>query len=76
MYSVKTAQSNVSLSLLSKLPITVPPVDEQKIICDILFELDDTIKQYGINLQNLDDLKKKLTNDFLSGKLTIPKDVL
>ena len=69
-------QSGVDLKDLLKIRIPLPSLSTQK---DILNNIKLIDKQIGIVLQNshnLLELKKKLTNDYPSGKLIIPKEVL
>ena len=61
---------------LKNFSVVVPPLDEQKEIVNILYKLDLNISQFNNHILYVSNLKKKITNDFLSGKLTIPKEVL
>lgn len=61
---------------LHKLKIRLPPLIEQQQIAEIMDVLQVNINNYFENLNSLIDLKKKLTNEFLSGNLLIPKEVL
>ena len=61
---------------LKNFPVVVPPLDEQKEIVNILYKLDLNISQFNDHILYTSNLKKKLTNNFISGKLIIPKEVL
>ena len=69
-------QANINAKNLSNFEIILPPINEQKEINDVLEEISQTIKKHSTHLLHLSHLKKKLTNDFISGKLIIPKEVL
>jgi len=56
--------------------IAVPSIEEQNTIINILKQQDFYITNLNKNYKNLLVFKKKLTNDFLSGKLIISKEVL
>jgi type I restriction enzyme S subunit len=59
-----------------KISVPLPQLDEQKNIANILIECDENLKYHRKNILHLTNLKKKLTNEFLSGKLRIPEGVL
>ena len=61
---------------LKNFPVVLPPLDEQKEIVNILYKLDLNISQFSDHILYTSNLKKKLTNNFISGKLIIPKEVL
>ena len=61
---------------LMNLLIPLPSLQEQKKITNILTQQDLYIANQCRNIEKLHLLKKKLTNDYLSGKLIIPKEVL
>lgn len=67
---------NINSSQLKNWPCIIPPVEEQKQIVTIFKSLDISVKSHSDNIENLSCMGKKLTNDFLSGKLIIPKEVL
>lgn len=71
-----TAQPGIYLKELGSILVTVPPLDEQKLISDYIKEFDLDIEKKAIHLSKIEKLKKKLTDDFISGKLIIPKEVL
>ena len=51
--------------------VIIPPLKEQKIIAKILEEIDNFIISNIKNLITLTNLKKKLTNELISGKLRL-----
>ena len=56
--------------------VDLPNLAEQKQIVKVLDEFMVLISNYRNHIQKLINLKKKLTNDYLSGKLLISKEVL
>lgn len=56
--------------------VDIPNITEQNQIVKVLDEFMVTTSNYRDHIQKLINLKKKLTNDYLSGKLLIPKEVL
>ena len=56
--------------------VPLPELIEQKEIVYILKTLNINISNYNSYINYSSNLKKKLTNDYLSGKLLIPKEVL
>ncbi|WP_440955423.1 restriction endonuclease subunit S [Methanosarcina sp. Mfa9] len=72
-HSVKTAQANVSLTLLSKLPILIPSQDEQLKICAIIKKVEENLNSYILHLEKLKNLKKKLINKLILGKVRVWK---
>ena len=59
-----------------KLTIPLPNLDEQNEIVNALSKCDKLSATFKLNVAHITNLKKKLTNDYLSGKLIIPKEVL
>jgi len=70
-HSVKTAQANVSLTLLSKLPIFIPSKNEQLKICAIIKKVEENLNSYILHLEKLKNLKKKLMNKLIIGKVRV-----
>lgn len=56
--------------------VFIPSIKEQEQILILLEKMNDLIKENKKNLFNCRALKKKLTNEFLSNNLLIPKEVL
>lgn len=71
-----TTMKHITKKNLENIIIPVPPLDEQNLITDILQKIDSTLEEQYFCLEKLQNSKKKLTNDYLSGKLLIPKEVL
>lgn len=71
-----TGRQRVPNDFFDTINIGIPPIEEQKEIIDIFETLNESILKYNNQLTCLLNLKKKLTNDFISGKLIIPKEVL
>ena len=63
-----SAQAGVYLGELSKIPIPIPPLTEQKKIADILSEADSKIEKEQIKKDKLEELKKGLMQQLLTGK--------
>jgi type I restriction enzyme S subunit len=59
-----------------KIPVPLPQLDEQKYIVNVLMVFDINLKFNRTGIIHLTNLKKKLTNDLLSGKVRIPEGVL
>jgi len=70
-------QGNLNTTIVGNTVIALPDtIEEQKQIVDIFNDVDKSIKKCTDNINYVLSLKKKLTNDYLSGKLIIPKEVL
>jgi type I restriction enzyme S subunit len=61
---------------LKNFPIALAPLPEQQNVVDVLSNLDQNLIQLNNYSIKLMVIKKKLTNEFLSGKLRIPEGVL
>lgn len=71
-----TAQPGIYLKELGSVLVAIPPLDEQKMIAKMLKMLDLNIKKKNIHLMTVSSFKKKLIDEFISGKLIIPKEAL
>ena len=71
-----TGRQRVPNDFFDSIEIGVPPLDEQKQIVDIIRQLDQYIYQVKHNNVTHTNLKRKLTNEFMSGKLRIPPEAL
>lgn len=70
-------QGNLNTTIVGNTKFALPnTIDEQKQIVSIFNIFDNTIDKYTNSFEYLFQLKKKLTNEFLSGKLRIPEGVL
>ncbi len=62
-------QPSINLSDLEIFKVPVPPVEEQKKIAKILSSVDRNIKEYDNKKQRLEELKKGLMQQLLTGKI-------
>jgi type I restriction enzyme S subunit len=69
--STQSAQKNLNLEKLSPLLVPLPSNDEQKKIADILQSIDQKIVMDKKIKEKLNQLKKGLTSDLLSGKVRV-----
>ena len=69
-----TRQLGLSTSDLTTLPIPVPSYEEQEEIGDILSKVDKKIDQEMESKQDLEDLKRGLMEDLLTGKVRVSTD--
>lgn len=63
--------ANLPGSDLLKFKIAVPPIEEQEKIASILAEVDEKIEVYENKKQKLEELKKGLMQQLLTGKIRI-----
>ena len=75
-YTGDKGREGLNLTIVKNMNIVLPTLDEQKKIADILELLDKSINKHSKHSEKLHQLKNKLTNNFISGKLIIPKEVL
>jgi len=66
-----TAQPAITLSRLRKMRFPLPSIDEQKRITTIISGINDQIRSYESNLQQLQQIKKGLMQDLLTGKIRV-----
>ena len=66
----------ISLEIARKLNLAVPPLSEQKAIADYLdekcSEIDATIADKQKQLETLDEYKKSLIFEYVTGKKEVP----
>ena len=65
------AQPNMSLEQLGNLKIILPPLIEQKKIANILSSIDREIEEYEDEKRKLEELKKGLMQQLLTGKIKV-----
>lgn len=65
------AQQHFNVGSLNCMQISVPPLEEQKRIVDILYSIQSTISQAEVELENLSNLKRGLMQDLLTGKVRV-----
>lgn len=64
-----SAQVALTIEKLKKLVIALPSIDEQDRIVSILLNVDNEIKEYENKKQKLEELKKGLMQQLLTGKI-------
>lgn len=69
-----TTVKHLSIKDIRRIVIPVPPLNEQNQIIDILSRTDDLLKELNSNLSITSNLRKKLTNLFLTEGLLILKE--
>ncbi|MDO6654509.1 restriction endonuclease subunit S [Anaerobacillus sp. 1_MG-2023] len=65
------AYPQISLKQVRETKIPIPSKDEQQRIVDILSSVDDQIKSYRIEKERLQELKKGLMQQLLTGKVRV-----
>lgn len=68
------AQQNLNVSIMKKLPVPIPPLQEQQQIVDILSSVDHKITKEHSYLTQLQTLKKGLMQVLLTGKVRVKVD--
>jgi type I restriction enzyme S subunit len=76
MQKTGSTLKGLSQKRFEKFEVAIPPINEQKKIVEILELFDELIKTKDVNSNNLNNLKKKLTDDLISGNLKIPPGAL
>ena len=69
--STGSTRMRIGLNELKSLPIILPKLEEQKKISQILSSLDNEINEYENKKQKLEELKKGLMQQLLTGKIRI-----
>ncbi|WMW22773.1 restriction endonuclease subunit S [Methanolobus mangrovi] len=64
-----TGRQRVPNDFFDSIHIAIPPIEEQKEIIELLEKSGENILNYKSHLTSVINLKKKLTDDFLSGNL-------
>jgi type I restriction enzyme S subunit len=62
---------NLNTSILSELPVILPPIDEQKIIAKTIESLDQRKSSLSLKYEKLQSTKKALMQDLLTGKVRV-----
>jgi type I restriction enzyme S subunit len=65
------AQPKLALTRIKQFKIPVPPIIEQETIANILLEVDEKIQQYETKKEKLQELKKGLMQQLLTGKIRV-----
>lgn len=66
-----TKMPRTSFDIISKYKIALPPIEEQNNILSVISSTDNQVSVFRYNIEKLFEIKKKLTNELLSGRLTI-----
>ncbi|KPL92956.1 hypothetical protein AN168_19035 [Vibrio splendidus] len=70
----QTAQKNINLDILNPFSIPVPPIEEQRQISKALESVDGRLGILGNKLIKIQDIKKALMQDLLTGKKRVKVD--
>lgn len=65
------AITRITLTIINKIPIVIPPINEQKKIIVLLRKKDEVLINEKTNLAKLQSLKTGLMQDLLSGKVRV-----
>ncbi|MTI71435.1 MAG: hypothetical protein FH751_14410 [Firmicutes bacterium] len=65
------AQPNISQQIIKKFEILIPNIEEQEKIASILSSVDERIETYKKEKEDLQQLKKGLTQQLLTGKIRV-----
>lgn len=68
------AQENINTGEYQSVLIPIPPIEEQREIVSILETVDDEIEQERETKQSLEELKRGLMQDLLTGKVRVDPD--
>jgi type I restriction enzyme S subunit len=71
----QSTRNQVPITTQRKLYFVVPPLTEQKKIASIIKNIEDNQISYTDNKLRIESVKKKLTNEILSGKIRIKREV-
>ncbi|EJT6559445.1 restriction endonuclease subunit S [Clostridium perfringens] len=71
MLSTGTTAKGINQKNLSKVLIALPKIEEQRKIASILSVLDEKVEQYKYKKEKLEELKKGLMQNLLTGKLRV-----
>jgi len=66
-----SAQPGINKTFINNFPVPIPPVQEQKFICNILLNLDEQILILKNKKDTLELLKKGLMQQLLTGKIRV-----
>jgi len=65
---------NISLPILKNILTPLPPINEQKLISEILSTLDKAIEVVDAGVARLEGLKKALMRELLTGRIRVRED--
>ena len=69
--STGTTRLRIGLTALKKIPISIPPLEEQKQIADILSAADEKVEVLRAKKEKYETLKKGLLQKLLSGEVRV-----
>lgn len=69
MLSTGTTAKGINQKNLAKVKVVIPTLEEQEKIAQILLSVDSEIEEYENKMQQLEELKKGLMQQLLSGKI-------
>ncbi len=67
-YAKQSTQANLTAEIIRSIEIPLPPLEEQKLISNILNTLDAKLSIQQSKKSKLENIKKSLMNDLLTGK--------
>lgn len=70
-YNAKTSVDSVRMEMIANMKLPIPPIKEQQKIADILSSVDDQIEEYTTKKEKLEQLKKGLMQQLLTGKIRV-----
>ncbi|MDN5271899.1 restriction endonuclease subunit S [Chloroflexus sp. MS-CIW-1] len=73
--AIGTTMANLNTQILSRLPIPLPPLDEQREIARILQAVDTRIAAEQARRTALEELFKSLLHELMSGQIRLPNIV-
>jgi type I restriction enzyme S subunit len=73
--AIGTTMANLNTQILSRLPIPLPPLDEQREIARILQAVDTRIAAEQARRAALEELFKSLLHELMSGQIRLPNIV-
>lgn len=72
-------RASLSQELLKQLPVLIPPINEQKKIYNFLnrkiSDIDKLIIDIGVQINNLNEYKKSLISEIVTGKIDVRNEV-
>ena len=66
-----TSQPSINMGNIRKILISLPPIKEQRKICNIFSSIDNFIEVKIKKLKKYKSLKKSLMQDLLTGKVRV-----
>ena len=69
--SVGSTRTSINTKILENLTLPIPKIDEQKKIVSIMTSINKFIENKAIKLKKIQDLKKSIMQDLLTGKVKV-----